>query len=402
MAIGDLFNNVNIFGAGLPAGSEGLLTDEQQKQLANQSLVQGLLGTAASYLAQPKTGRYGSALPYLGKAYLGGMQSSQGAYNTALNRAFQAKALEQRGQKTMTIDRGDAIDIVNEKGETIRSVPKGLPPKAPTPTMDVSQLLTMDEVKADKFGFNLLKTDPKAGVDYFTNKFEKEQPALSDMYQKSEVMTKDGRTVFKPTLEGLRIGLSPIDAVTGKAVEGPVEYAPTKAPTSEQAKSSTYFGQMNSASKVYDNLVEKGFDPSAVTSQVGVEVAGGPFRFLAGAEAQKARQAQEQWSEAFLRVKTGATATKEEIEANINTFFPRIGETDSTVIEQKRNARRQAEMDVAKMTQPGAVQMEEEQPATQQQPTPEAKKYYIGNREIVPNSNNTGWVFADTGEAVQQ
>lgn len=99
MAIGDLFNNVNVFGAGLPAGSEGLLTEEQQKQLANQSLVQGLLGTAASYLAQPKTGRYGSALPYLGKAYLGGMQASQGAYNNALNRAFQAKALEQRGQK---------------------------------------------------------------------------------------------------------------------------------------------------------------------------------------------------------------------------------------------------------------------------------------------------------------
>jgi hypothetical protein len=146
MAIGDLFNNVNIFGAGLPAGSSGLLTEDEQKKLANQSLVQGLLGTAASYLAQPKTGRYGSALPYLGKAYLGGMQASQGAYTNALNRAFQAKALEQRGQKTMTIDRGDAIDIVNEKGETIRSIPKGI---APTTPKELSLNDQMDKIIFD-------------------------------------------------------------------------------------------------------------------------------------------------------------------------------------------------------------------------------------------------------------
>ena len=164
MAIGDLFNNVNIFGAGLPPGSGGLLTEDEQKKLANQSLVQGILGTAASYLAQPKTGRYGSALPYLGKAFLGGMQASQGAYNTALNRAFQAKALQERGKQLYNVDGA----LVDRTGNVVYQSPK-------ESEMDVSSLLAMPEVQQDKYGFNLLKTSPKSGVDYFTKKFQSKE-----------------------------------------------------------------------------------------------------------------------------------------------------------------------------------------------------------------------------------
>ena len=80
---GGLFEGMNIFGARQPTYLEGLLTPEELQKVQNQAMVQGLLGTAATYLAQPKNQGYGSALPYLGKAYLGGMQASQGAYDTA-------------------------------------------------------------------------------------------------------------------------------------------------------------------------------------------------------------------------------------------------------------------------------------------------------------------------------
>ena len=72
----------NIFASTNPL--EGVLTPEQNKALKNRALTQGLLGTALTYFAQPKTENYGSAVPYLAKAYLGGMGSSQDVYNQAI------------------------------------------------------------------------------------------------------------------------------------------------------------------------------------------------------------------------------------------------------------------------------------------------------------------------------
>jgi len=92
---GNLFSGMNIFGArlpdyltGTPAQGEtpavpGLLNQAQQEKLQNQALLSGLIGAGATYLATPKNQGYGSPLPYLAKSYLGGMQASQGVYNTA-------------------------------------------------------------------------------------------------------------------------------------------------------------------------------------------------------------------------------------------------------------------------------------------------------------------------------
>lgn len=80
MGLLDAFKNTNIFGARRPTYLEGIATPEQLKQAEQQSLVQGLLGTAVGYLAQPKNQGYGSAIPYLAKGYLQGMQSAQSPY----------------------------------------------------------------------------------------------------------------------------------------------------------------------------------------------------------------------------------------------------------------------------------------------------------------------------------
>lgn len=58
----------------------GMIEQSDIDQLRNKSVVQGLLTAGLGYLAQPKTGRYGSALPYLGKAGLMGLQAMQQPY----------------------------------------------------------------------------------------------------------------------------------------------------------------------------------------------------------------------------------------------------------------------------------------------------------------------------------
>lgn len=75
------FDGMNIFGTSIPAG---ILDQKQEEKLRNQALVSGLLGAGATYLATPKNLGAGSPLPYLGKAYLGGMGSSQDVYNQAI------------------------------------------------------------------------------------------------------------------------------------------------------------------------------------------------------------------------------------------------------------------------------------------------------------------------------
>lgn len=99
MAFFDTFSNpfdgMNIFGAKAPSYMGGILDANELEKLKQQSLVQGLLGTAATYLAQPKNQRYGSALPYLGKAFLGGMQSSQGVYDQAMKDYMMAQQIKE-------------------------------------------------------------------------------------------------------------------------------------------------------------------------------------------------------------------------------------------------------------------------------------------------------------------
>ena len=64
-----MFEGMNIFGARPSEALTGILTTDQQDKLKNQALLQGLIGTAATYLATPKNLNVGSALPYLGKAF---------------------------------------------------------------------------------------------------------------------------------------------------------------------------------------------------------------------------------------------------------------------------------------------------------------------------------------------
>jgi len=81
----DYFEGLNVFGAGPDARAQSLLDakliDPKVIEAADKrSIGTGIMTGLASYLAQPKTGNYGSALPYIGKAYLNANQAAQAPF----------------------------------------------------------------------------------------------------------------------------------------------------------------------------------------------------------------------------------------------------------------------------------------------------------------------------------
>lgn len=108
--------------------------------------------------------------------------------------------------------------------------------------------------------------------------------------------------------------------------------------TEAEGKNTLYLSQMRDASNTLDTL-EK-------ASPVMVAATGSPYtNWMAGKNAQKVGQTQRQWAEAYLRAKTGAAATAGEVDNNIRTFFPVVGDDDETIA-QKAAARKQAENDM--------------------------------------------------------
>lgn len=119
--VGSLFDGMNVFGAKPSEALTGILTTDQQDKLRKQALLQGLLGGVATYLATPKNLNAGSALPYLGKAYLGGMQQSQGAYDTAL--AGKVKQLElEQGARKLEMEGLTPLEKLMKRRETLSAV----------------------------------------------------------------------------------------------------------------------------------------------------------------------------------------------------------------------------------------------------------------------------------------
>lgn len=115
--------------------------------------------------------------------------------------------------------------------------------------------------------------------------------------------------------------------------------------TESQGKASAFQSQMISASNAVKTLENAGFDPTSFKSQTAVKLAGGIANPAIPATAQQYKQAQEQWSEAYLRFKTGAAATENEVQRNVKTFFPQFGDKPDQIA-QKAAMREQAERDV--------------------------------------------------------
>jgi len=367
----------NLFGTP-PEYLTGLLGQDELSKLQSKANTTGLINTAIAFLAQPRNQRYGSALPYLGKALMAGQQSGQGVYENAL-RGFetQQKLAELKRQQEQRAAQQELMGTLTDPRERLfaqlapTEFVKG---QLATPKAS-GKLLTKEEQaqlglpetgryqqKADGTIELVSGTAPKESA--MPSAVQEYQFAVSQGYKgnfnqwKNEqkpagVTVNYGAPVAGVDAQGNPVFFQPAKGGGAPAIVPGVAPPPKeeKAPTESQAKSQTFYSQMTSANKELETLENQGFDPTKITNQVQTSVAGTPLTIAVSPAAQQARQAQEQWAESFLRVKTGAAATQGEVDRNVRTFFPQVGDS-AAVIAQKARARKQAEQDVLQMTKP--------------------------------------------------
>jgi hypothetical protein len=171
--LGNLFDGMNVFGTSIPTG---ILDPNQEEKLRNQALLSGTLGTVANYLATPKNLNTGSALPYLAKAYIGGMGASQGTVDTALNNLYRQQLLAQRQ------DPFGAIDISKYTPESISDFQK---------TRDYGVLKPTSRGNANIGAIDPTKFTVKSIADYqTTGDISRLVPSVSSQETRGEALKK--------------------------------------------------------------------------------------------------------------------------------------------------------------------------------------------------------------------
>lgn len=181
-----LGSGANIFGASPPSYlggtpdatgqiTGGLLTSDEMDKLKQKSLMQGLLSTGLTYLAQPKNQRYNSALPYLAKAGLAGVQSAQGVYDTATQDYMtKAKIEEMQAAKTYS------TQLLNDPRV------KGKPELEMMARKDPAKLFEYLNPKKEykQVGNELVAVDPYSGTtsSVYTGKPTVTSPDIANLY----------------------------------------------------------------------------------------------------------------------------------------------------------------------------------------------------------------------------
>jgi len=365
----------NIFGGGEPSYMSGLLGDAEAEKLRKQAMTTGLVNTAIALIAQPRNQRYGSALPYIGKALMAGNQAGQGVYQNALQGVEMKQRLESIKQKQAQQQQmQEMLGGITDPNERLfaQIAPEQYVTGKLKPMQQQARLLTKDEqlerglpeigryqMKADGSIDLVSGTAPKeGGIPTSAQEYALAQrdPAFAKFLQDRKpagVNVTYGAPVAGVDAQGNPVFFQPDKGGGQPAIIPGVAPTPReeKAPTESQAKSQTFYSQMTTANQELDNVGKQGYDPTKITTQIETSLAGTPFSAAVSPKAQQARQAQEQWAESFLRVKTGAAATQGEVDRNVRTFFPQVGDSPQ-VIEQKARARKQAEKDVLQMTKP--------------------------------------------------
>ena len=378
----------NIFGDA-PQSLTGLLGEQAVQDLQKKALTTGLVNAALGFIAQPRNQRYGSALPYIGRALMAGQEGAQGVYQGAIKdyQLQQQIAEAKRKQEQQQALQGMIGEITDPNERLFAQL---------APEQYVTSKLKPKERKVEKVGRQLVDITGETPNVLFTgepedktvasttlNKLITERQALAKLNPNDPNIKLYDDAIRKETTKSEGINISYGAPVAGVDAQGnPVFFQPSKTggqpqivpnvsplreekpATESQAKAGAFANQMSTSSKEFNRLQNEGYDPTSFASQAATGVAGTPLTVLADPKSQQANQAQQQWAEAYLRFKTGAAATESEVKRNMRTFFPQFGDSPE-VIAQKARMRKEAENDVRSAgKQPSTIK----QPATQQAP----------------------------------
>jgi len=419
MALEDYLSGLpNIFMA-QPGALGGILTDEESKKLQNQSLLKGLIGTGLTYLAQPKNQNYGSALPYLGKAFLGGMQSAQGTYDTATQNLINEQKIKESRREAESAkllrEQQDAL-LLDERvkdNPTLKAlVAKGdfskvadiISPKPGENDYDRYSFayynkpfkdLTQDEKKD-----TILKVqeDKKANATQIS--FNQPMTAINPKTGKEELVQFPNKPGEKPIFTGLtkpepetRLKPIPSGPATAYAENNAAMKAVDDAIAKVEAAPENSFGVQNYLPGAITQRIDKpGIDARSAVAAIGSK----KYHDISGAAVtitEAPRMAP------FI---PSATDTKEKILQNLKNIKVQYEDTNNSLSSVYNQDQGYKPLNVSPevLTKPSV----KNQPATKNQPqnTPtsaQQNRAYIGNRAIIVKGNK--WVYEDTGEVAQ-
>jgi len=358
MALQDYFAGLNIFGTPIPTG---ILDPAQEEKLRNQALISGGIGTIANYLATPKNLNAGSALPYLAKAYIGGMGSSQGTVDTALNNLYRQQLLAGRNDPFGTVDiskftpesisefqktkdYGVLKPISQARGTNIGNID---PTKFTTESLaayqqsgnlgDLKQISSMERGESPFGKINTSDYTPKSlslfqkSGNYADLIPKPDAIKATQDYDAPQLDQLSGKYVFLPKRPGL-----PIKDLAGNIVTDIKlpEKAGEKLTEGERTAGFLSTRLNNSLNQLKTVTGEK---PSAASPNVKAEA----IRFftrsdylknLANPEArQQVEAAQYDILDSALTLGTGAAYTREQLESYRQSYFPQLGDKPKTV-----------------------------------------------------------------------
>ena len=84
----------------VPEYYTGLLGEEGVNKLQRQATGTGITNALLAFIAQPRNQRYGSALPYLGKALMAGQQAGQAVVEGGLKDWETKQKIEELARQT--------------------------------------------------------------------------------------------------------------------------------------------------------------------------------------------------------------------------------------------------------------------------------------------------------------
>ena len=358
MAIQDYLGGINIFGTPIPTG---ILDPKQEEKLRNQALVSGIIGTAANYLATPKNLNAGSALPYLAKAYIGGMGASQGTVDTALNNLYRQQLLAGRNDPFGTVDiskftpesisefqktkdYGVLKPVSEARGTNIGNID---PTKFTTESLaayqesgnlgDLRQISAMEKGESPFGKINTSDYTPKSlALFQKSNNYADLIPkpdaikATQD-YDAPQLDQLSGKYVFLPKRPGL-----PIKDLAGNIVTDIKlpEKAGEKLTEGERTAGFLSTRLNNSLNQLKTVTGEK---PSAASPNIKAEAVrfftrSDYLKNLTNPEArQQVEAAQYDILDSALTLGTGAAYTREQLESYRQSYFPQLGDKPKTV-----------------------------------------------------------------------
>jgi hypothetical protein len=269
----------NLFGTP-PEYLSGLLGQDELGGLQRKANTTGLINTALAFIAQPRNQRYGSVLPYLGRALMAGQQSGQNVYENAL-RGFETqqkvadlkRQQEQRQKQQQYIQtlpeniraaaeanpelagkyaerlinppKRDTATVGNvvidtQTGQPIFTAPQEVKPRATREVDAGNKVLIVDAVTGET-----VREIPKG--------LAPQRAESKQLYASSPTETASGY-VFMPTPEGLTRGLKPIDANTGAPVQSLVGAKQLKQQETEQKQANALAGTLKTVNNAQNAI----------------------------------------------------------------------------------------------------------------------------------------------------